>query len=164
MPDAVLLVDDRSVIHHRVPGDRERFAYFRSRTYAEGLSKALVTRSVGTRDGLSAERRYTTRVLPAGVARGVRDALLRRPGGAGRAGAIVAGVSSAAFGYALGSLRARRDRRTVGSGFVVVPVPDGTGGTGREPAGPLEPAKVPAPATPPARGESSSSGSEGAVA
>ncbi|WP_078951658.1 glycosyltransferase family 2 protein [Streptomyces sp. NRRL F-5755] len=170
VPDAVLLVDDRSVIHHRVPGDRERFAYFRSRTYAEGLSKALVTRSVGTRDGLSAERRYTTRVLPAGVARGVRDALLRRPGGAGRAGAIVAGVSSAAFGYALGSLRARRDRRTVGSGFVVVPVrggaggTDGTGGTGREPAGPPEPAKVPAPATPPARGESSSSGSEGAVA
>ncbi len=166
VPDAVLLVDDRSVIHHRVPPGRERFAYFRSRTYAEGLSKALVTRSVGAREGLSTERRYATRVLPAGVARGVRDALLRRPGGAGRAGAIVAGVSATAFGYALGSLRARRDRRTVGrSGFVVVPVPDGTGGTAREPAGPHEPAGATVPAASRAGGGGSAApGGEGAVA
>lgn len=41
-PDAVLLMDDRAVIHHRVPAARERFPYFRSRSYAEGLSKALV--------------------------------------------------------------------------------------------------------------------------
>ncbi|MFH8408358.1 glycosyltransferase family 2 protein [Streptomyces sp. NPDC018019] len=164
VPDAVLLVDDRAVIHHRVPGDRERFAYFRSRTYAEGLSKALVTRSVGARDGLSAERRYATRVLPAGVARGVRDALLGRAGGAGRAGAIVAGVSATAFGYALGGLRARRDRRRTGSGFVVVPVPDGTGGTAREPAGPHEPAEGAFPAPSRTDGGSPSPGSEEAVA
>ncbi len=103
----MLLIDDRAVIHHRVPPARERFRYFRTRAYAEGLSKALVARSVGARAGLESERRYTTRVLPAGVARGVRDALLGRPGGAGRAGAIVAGVVAAAGGYALGSLRAR---------------------------------------------------------
>ncbi|MFF4531013.1 glycosyltransferase family 2 protein [Streptomyces sp. NPDC001407] len=108
VPEAVLLIDDRSVIHHRVPAARERFRYFRRRAYAEGLSKALVTRSVGTRSGLASERRYTTRVLPAGVARGVRDALLGRPGGAGRAGAIVAGLAVTVGGYALGSLRARR--------------------------------------------------------
>ncbi|MEU4211227.1 glycosyltransferase family 2 protein [Streptomyces sp. NPDC026206] len=108
LPDAVLLIDDRSVIHHRVPEVRERFRYFGTRAYAEGLSKALVASSVGARAGLESERRYTTRVLPAGVARGVRDALLGRPGGAGRAGAIVAGVFAAAGGYALGSLRARR--------------------------------------------------------
>ncbi|MFJ3664461.1 glycosyltransferase family 2 protein [Streptomyces sp. NPDC090119] len=107
-PDAVLLIDDRAVIHHRVPEVRERFAYFRTRTYAEGLSKALVARSVGAAKGLESERRYTTRVLPAGIARGVRDALFARPGGAGRAGAIVAGVLTAAGGYAVGSVRARR--------------------------------------------------------
>ncbi|MFE9021511.1 glycosyltransferase family 2 protein [Streptomyces sp. NPDC007808] len=107
-PDAVLLIDDRAVIHHRVPGPRERFRYFRTRTYAEGLSKALVARSVGADKGLESERRYTTRVLPAGVARGLRDALLARPGGAGRAGAIVAGVLTAAGGYVVGSVRARR--------------------------------------------------------
>ncbi|MYT72839.1 MULTISPECIES: glycosyltransferase family 2 protein [unclassified Streptomyces] len=106
-PDAVLLLDDRAVIHHRVPAARERFAYFRTRTYAEGLSKALVTRSVGAGKGLETERAYTGRVLPAGVARGVRDVVLGRAGGARRAGAILAGVAAAAGGYVLGSLRAR---------------------------------------------------------
>ncbi|MCF4137618.1 glycosyltransferase [Streptomyces sp. Tue 6430] len=115
-PDAVLLVDDRAVIHHRVPEARERFAYFRTRTYAEGLSKALVARSVGAGKGLESERRYVTRVLPAGVARGLRDQALARPGGARRAGAIVAGVLTAAAGYVVGSLRARR------SGTVFSPV------------------------------------------
>ena len=119
-PDAILLIDDRAVIHHRVPEPREHFAYFRTRTYAEGLSKALVAQSVGSGKGLESERRYTTRVLPAGVARGLRDALLARPGGAGRAGAIVAGVFTAAGGYLLGSARARRG----GSTFTVVEVPD----------------------------------------
>ncbi|MGW3251738.1 glycosyltransferase [Streptomyces fungicidicus] len=107
-PDAVLLIDDRAVIHHRVPEVRERFGYFRTRTYAEGLSKALVSRSVGASKGLESERRYTTRVLPAGVLRGLRDALLARPGGAARAGAIVAGVLTAAGGYLVGSVRAVR--------------------------------------------------------
>ncbi|WP_051716794.1 glycosyltransferase family 2 protein [Streptomyces sp. NRRL F-5727] len=108
VPGAVLLIDDRAVIHHKVPAVRERFAYFRTRVYAEGLSKALVAQSVGAGKGLESERRYTSRVLPAGVLRGVRDTLLGRPGGAGRAGAIVTGVALAAGGYALGTLRARR--------------------------------------------------------
>ncbi|MFG2719257.1 glycosyltransferase family 2 protein [Streptomyces sp. NPDC048416] len=128
LPGAVLLIDDRSVIHHRVPAARERFGYFRTRAYAEGLSKALVARSVGAAKGLASERRYTTRVLPAGVARGVRDAVLGRPGGAGRAAAIVTGVAAAAGGYLLGAVRARRG----GAPFTVAPVER----TGR--AGPAE--------------------------
>ncbi|MGW1816544.1 glycosyltransferase family 2 protein [Streptomyces sp. NPDC002125] len=115
LPGAVLLIDDRAVIHHKVPAPRERFGYFRTRTYAEGLSKALVSRSVGAARGLESERRYTARVLPAGVLRGLRDGLLGRPGGAGRAGAIVTGVLAAAAGYAVGSVRARRD----GTSFAV---------------------------------------------
>ncbi|MFE0143599.1 glycosyltransferase family 2 protein [[Kitasatospora] papulosa] len=117
-PRAVLLIDDRAVIRHKVTPARERFGYFRSRTYAEGLSKALVTRSVGAARGLESERRYTTRVLPAGALRGLRDFLLGRPGGAGRAGAVVTGVLAAAAGYAVGSARARRD----GVSFAVPPV------------------------------------------
>ncbi|WP_405593190.1 glycosyltransferase family 2 protein [Streptomyces sp. NBC_01092] len=108
VPEAVLLIDDRAVIHHKVPDARKRFGYFRRRTYAEGLSKAQVTHHVGARKGLESERRYTTRVLPAGVARGLRDTLLGRRGGAGRAGAIVAGVVTAATGYTVGMLRAHR--------------------------------------------------------
>ncbi|WP_329114993.1 glycosyltransferase family 2 protein [Streptomyces sp. NBC_01465] len=118
IPDAVLLIDDRAVIHHKVPLVRERFGYFRTRAYAEGLSKALVARSVGADKGLESERRYTTRVLPAGVVRGLRDFTLGRAGGAGRAGAIVTGVAVAAGGYVLGSLRARRG----GATFTVAPI------------------------------------------
>jgi hypothetical protein len=127
-PDAILLIDDRAVIHHRVPEARERFGYFRTRAYAEGLSKALVARSVGAGKGLESERRYATRVLPAGVARGVRDTLLARHGGAGRAGAIVAGVLTAAGGYVLGSVRARRG----GAVFSVVSVGEGEGHPGHK--------------------------------
>ncbi|MCH0567096.1 MULTISPECIES: glycosyltransferase family 2 protein [unclassified Streptomyces] len=127
-PDALLLIDDRAVIHHRVPERREHFAYFRTRAYAEGLSKALVARSVGADRGLESERRYTTRVLPAGVARGLRDALLARPGGAGRAGAIVAGVCAAAGGYLVGSVRARRG----GAAFRVARIEEGALGEADE--------------------------------
>ncbi|GHF15456.1 glycosyltransferase family 2 protein [Streptomyces fumanus] len=122
-PGAVLLVDDRAVVHHRVPASRERFAYFRARAYAEGLSKALVARSVGTGKGLESERRYATRVLPAGVVRGLRDALLARPGGAARAGAIVTGVLTATAGYLLGTARARRGAVTFASGPVAAEGP-----------------------------------------
>ncbi|MFE9410358.1 glycosyltransferase family 2 protein [Streptomyces sp. NPDC006704] len=118
LPGAVLLIDDRAVIHHRVPAVRERFGYFRARAYAEGLSKALVARSVGRAKGLEAELRYTSRVLPAAVARGARDAVLGRAGGAGRAGAIVTGVAAAACGYLVGTLRARRGTMV----FTVAPV------------------------------------------
>ncbi|MEU6824661.1 glycosyltransferase family 2 protein [Streptomyces atriruber] len=134
-PDAVLLIDDRSVIHHRVPTARERFRYFRARTYAEGLSKALVAQSVGASKGLESERRYTTRVLPSGVGRGLRDAALGRPGGAGRAGAIVTGVLTAAGGYVLGSIRARRG----GAAFSVLPVPSASSAV--ETGGPAEDAR-----------------------
>lgn len=57
LPEAILLIDDRAVIHHKVPAARERFGYFRTRVYAEGLSKALVARSVGPQKGLESERR-----------------------------------------------------------------------------------------------------------
>ncbi|MFI9581908.1 glycosyltransferase family 2 protein [Streptomyces sp. NPDC052236] len=124
LPEAVLLIDDRAVIHHKVPAARERFGYFRTRAYAEGLSKALVARSVGAGKGLESERRYTTRVLPAGVARGLRDAARGRRGGAGRAGAIVAGVAAAAGGYVVGSVRARGNGATFSSG-PIAPVEEG---------------------------------------
>lgn len=58
MPGTVLLYDNRAKIWHRVAAERSRFAYYRSRCYAEGLSKAMVTRSVGANDGLSSERHY----------------------------------------------------------------------------------------------------------
>jgi glycosyltransferase involved in cell wall biosynthesis len=106
-PSSVFLFDNRAMIWHLVPAERCRFAYFRSRCYAEGLSKALVTASVGAADGLSSERRYTTRTLPSGVARGLADLLGGDRSGLGRAGAIVAGVTATTAGYVTGSVSRR---------------------------------------------------------
>jgi GT2 family glycosyltransferase len=123
-PGVVFLYDNRAVIWHVVGAERCRFRYFRSRCYAEGLSKAQVTGSVGAGDGLATERQYTTRVLPAGVARGVADALHGDRAGLGRAGAIVAGLTATAAGYAAGRVsqqaqqhrQQRAARRPAGAG------------------------------------------------
>jgi GT2 family glycosyltransferase len=111
MPGATIMFDNRAKIWHRVGADRERFAYYRSRCYAEGLSKAMVTRSVGAGDGLSSERRYTTRTLPLGVVRGLADTLRGDGAGLGRAGAIVAGLATCTAGYAVGALGGAVQRR-----------------------------------------------------
>ncbi|HZB32941.1 MAG TPA: glycosyltransferase [Streptosporangiaceae bacterium] len=105
-PDSVLLFDDRAVIWHRVPATRARFGYLRARCYAEGLSKALVTRSVGAGDGLASERAHVLKTLPRGVLRGLATAGRGDVGGLGRAGAIVTGLSVTAWGYLVGSLTA----------------------------------------------------------
>jgi GT2 family glycosyltransferase len=115
-PGAVFLFDHRATIWHLVTPERCRFSYFRSRCYAEGLSKALVTASVGAADGLSTERRYTTRVLPSGVAHGVADGLRGDLPGLGRAGAIVTGVGATAAGYAAGWVQRRVRNQQAGHG------------------------------------------------
>jgi glycosyltransferase involved in cell wall biosynthesis len=106
-PGSVFLFDDRAVVWHQVPADRGRFGYFRARCYAEGLSKAQVTASVGAGDGLAAERRYATRTLPRAVGRATADLLRGDLSGAGRAGAIVTGLGATAAGYAAGTVRRR---------------------------------------------------------
>jgi glucosyl-dolichyl phosphate glucuronosyltransferase len=115
-PGGKFVFDPRAVIHHRVSHARERFAYFRSRCYAEGLSKALVTQSVGVGDGLAAERKYATVALRRGVVRGLRQGLSGDTGGLQRAGAIVAGLAYTTAGYAVGTaqdaLQRRRGART----------------------------------------------------
>ncbi|WP_246284055.1 glycosyltransferase family 2 protein [Gordonia asplenii] len=107
-PDWTFVFEPEAVIWHRVPAGRETFSYFRSRCFAEGLSKASVTRSVGVGDALSAERTYTSRVLTRGVARGVGDSLRGDRAGIERAGAISVGLLAAAAGYARGGAPVRR--------------------------------------------------------
>jgi glucosyl-dolichyl phosphate glucuronosyltransferase len=104
-PGTVFWYEERSVIWHRAPAPRERFSYFRSRCYAEGLSKAVVTRSVGTAQGLAAEREYSRTTLRRGVLRGIGQGLRGEPAGFARAGAILVGLAAAAWGYAVGRMR-----------------------------------------------------------
>ncbi|HTX27845.1 MAG TPA: glycosyltransferase family 2 protein [Streptosporangiaceae bacterium] len=106
-PGSVQFIENRAAVSHFVPWARCRFSYFASRCYAEGLSKAQITTTVGGTDGLSSERHYTTRTLPAGIARGGADLLRGDPWGAARAAAIVVGLGAATAGYLIGSARRR---------------------------------------------------------
>lgn len=102
--DATILQVPGAAVDHLVTAERTRWAYFRARCWAEGLSKALVTDAVGTDAGLASERTYATRVLPAGVLRGLRDALRGDVSGLRRAAAIVAGLAITTAGFVRGKL------------------------------------------------------------
>lgn len=104
-PDKKFLYESRVSIHHYIPKHRATWKYFLSRCYAEGFSKAIISRYVGVQDSLSTERSYTLTMLPLGVIRGITDCLLRRDGtGLQRAGAIIAGLATTATGYVMGAL------------------------------------------------------------
>ncbi len=99
-PQKMFLYEPRASVQHVVPNSRLTWAYFRARCFAEGQSKALVSRSVGAGDGLASERTYTFKVLPQGVLRGLADASFRHDRmGLARAGAILAGLAITAAGY-----------------------------------------------------------------
>jgi glucosyl-dolichyl phosphate glucuronosyltransferase len=98
-----------------VPASRTRFGRFVSRCYFEGGSKAVVSRLVGSGDGLASEREYVRRVLPSGIRCGLAEAVGRgRISGAARAGAIVAGLTSTAAGYLAAQIATDRAARRRG--------------------------------------------------
>lgn len=105
LPGSLLMFDAGAVISHRVPAIRAEFSYFRSRCYAEGLSKAMVTRHVGATAGLSTERTYAAHTLRRGVRTGLVDAMRGDSSGLARAGAIIAGLTYATAGYLVGTVR-----------------------------------------------------------
>lgn len=95
-------------VTHLVEAERGRPRYFISRCWAEGVSKAIVTRHVGRSAALASERQYALRTLPLGVLRGFVDGLRGDFGGFARAAAILGGLAITSAGYAYGQLiRAR---------------------------------------------------------
>ncbi|HWG25848.1 glycosyltransferase [Actinospica sp.] len=106
-PDGVLLYDPAASVRHHVPEKRATWSYFRARCYAEGLSKAAMTRRTGAGRALSSERAYLSSTIP----HAVFDALPgTRAGGQSPATipALLAGVAVTGAGYTLGRLRDHR--------------------------------------------------------
>ena len=102
-PSVRFLYEPAAHVRHKVPEARARWAYFRARCYAEGLSKAMVVRLAGKQRGLAAERSYALSTLPRGVARGVGDGLRRGdPAGLARAAGIATGLVVTTAGYLVG--------------------------------------------------------------
>jgi glucosyl-dolichyl phosphate glucuronosyltransferase len=107
-PQGVFLYQPQACVSHRVPSNRATWRYFGSRCYAEGLSKAIVSRSVGVKDSLSSESVYILRTLPLGVLRSLADALFHGdPTGFLRVGAIIAGLTMTIAGYLRGEIKNR---------------------------------------------------------
>lgn len=98
-PSSVLLHVPESRVLHSVTPVRTTFSYFIQRCYFEGFSKSRMAKLTGTSTGLSAERTYSTKVLPQGVLYGLRDAFHGDWSGILRAGAIAIGFLTTVVGY-----------------------------------------------------------------
>ena len=104
-PHKKFLYEPQASIYHFIPTRRATWNYFLTRCYAEGLSKAIITRHVGAKDSLSSESSYILKVLPQGIARSLADCCLRRDlTGLQRAGAILVGLATTTAGYLMGTL------------------------------------------------------------
>ncbi|MGC9541909.1 glycosyltransferase family 2 protein [Streptomyces sp. UG1] len=104
-PRAVLLYDPSAAVRHRVPAARASWSYFRSRCYAEGLSKALVARHSDGTAALSSERTYLRSTVPRAMLRALRPG---RSAPVRTVAALSLGVGATVAGYAVGSARALR--------------------------------------------------------
>jgi glycosyltransferase involved in cell wall biosynthesis len=109
-----ILQQPAAAVDHLVTSERVSLRYFLHRCWAEGISKAFVSRLAGGDAALASERRYTTRTLPAGVAAGIKAGLRGDSDGFRRATAIVAGLAVTVAGYLRGSA-GQRHRRVAAS-------------------------------------------------
>jgi glycosyltransferase involved in cell wall biosynthesis len=106
-PDRRIVYEPRAAVDHLVPASRSTFRYFRSRCFAEGLSKAAVSKLVGTSRALVAERDYAVRTLGGGVLREVGRAIRGDRASLARAFAIVIGLAVTTAGYIVGAVSAQ---------------------------------------------------------
>ena len=109
-PDGTWIYEPAAVISHHVPAERATPAFFLRRCLNEGAGKAELAALNGGGRSTSAERLYARRVLPLGVARGLRDTVRGDLSGGMRSIAIAAGLGSAATGFAAGRVRSAADR------------------------------------------------------
>lgn len=96
--DVKILFEPAAAVDHRVSDDRVDWSYLRRRSWAEGLSKAAVSKMVGQGDALSTESKYVATVLPKALFREVRA------GNPASAAAIVTTLGFTAAGYVRGKL------------------------------------------------------------
>jgi glucosyl-dolichyl phosphate glucuronosyltransferase len=111
-PEAILLFDPAAKVEHYLAIQRSTLRYFARRCWAEGISKAQVTRRVGRSSALSTERHYASRVLTKGAWRGLCETMEGDVWGAARSAIILFGLAVTSGGYCVGTLRGPRQRET----------------------------------------------------
>jgi glycosyltransferase involved in cell wall biosynthesis len=115
-PDGRILHEPVASVRHQVPSSRGTWSYFRRRCWAEGRSKARVSRLVSSRSALASERAYVRTILPAGVRRNLVQARRTRDlAHLLRATAICAGLAITTAGYCVGQVgHLKRSRLVAG--------------------------------------------------
>jgi len=98
-PSGTWIYEPAGIVGHRVPQNRTTPRYFVRRCLNEGSGKAALASLNGASESTSVERLYTRRVLPGGVARGLRDAAHGDAAGGLRSIAIAVGFSFAVAGF-----------------------------------------------------------------
>jgi hypothetical protein len=113
-PDRSIVYEPRAMVRHRVPANRGTLGYFRARCYAEGLSKATISRRLGANQALATERQYAVRTLGRGIVRNLIATVRERDlEGARRAAAIIVGLATTSIGYLVGTTSGRATDPTV---------------------------------------------------
>jgi glycosyltransferase involved in cell wall biosynthesis len=110
---------------HRVPSERTTPRYFAYRCFNEGWGKAALAALNGMANSISAERRYTRRVLPAAVFRGLKEAIRGDISGAFRSVAIVVGFGVVMVGFLFGHVVLLIQGKSIGGKGPVTVVANG---------------------------------------
>jgi len=87
---------------------RGTWSYYRSRCFAEGMSKAAVCRLTSSKRGLETERKYLKSAIPRGFGRYLGHAVQGRPSAIIAAMALTIGVVMTGLGYTVGHARLSR--------------------------------------------------------
>ncbi|GLV59233.1 hypothetical protein KDH_60600 [Dictyobacter sp. S3.2.2.5] len=105
LPGSIFLHQPQANVFHHVPAKRTTWKYFCSRCYAEGVSKAMITRMTRGNSSLTPERTYVFRTLPLGILRGLADGLLHYDfTGWARAIAIITGLFTVVVAYIISNI------------------------------------------------------------
>lgn len=99
-PDQQFIFEPAARVYHNVPQTRGTWRYFRSRCYAEGISKALIGEFVGAKSSLSSEKTYVIKTLPRAFLRGIARTFVRFDlHGLAQSTAVVMGLGLTGVGY-----------------------------------------------------------------
>jgi GT2 family glycosyltransferase len=95
-----------ALVRHEVPAERSTIRYFLRRSFWEGQGKVEMARYLGRDRGLSSEKSWLLRTVPAGIVRHLASAVRSRNGrDASQAAALIAGTAAAGVGAVIAVLR-----------------------------------------------------------